>query len=407
MTGSGALNCYALYGAGNGKLINLAGGLVDIQSDVSITSSSFGVYGEAVVNQGTVRKSGGTGTSTIDSIFNNTGTVDVQSGTVNLAGGGSLGGGGSVAAGAQLNFTGGSFSGESFSATGPGLASFAGGSANLSGNVSLVNLRVTGGTVTINGTIASLILAGGTLAGTNGILSGLMTWTSGTMGSGSILTIATNGVLVLAGSAQKTLYGTITNAGTIQITGSGALYCYGGYEAGKLINLAGGLVDIQSDVSITRSGSYSSEAIVNQGTILKSGGTGTTTIAPIFNNTGTLDVQTGTVSITGGGSNSGLFNAQAGTTLALAADYTLSSGGQFSGAGTNLWSSGTITLNGSVTSSNAILAGATLAGTNGILSGLMTWTSGAMGSGSSIFTIATNGVLVLAGSGTKSLNGTI
>src|ERR1035437_8892392 len=275
MTGSGALNCYALYGAGNGKLINLAGGLVDIRSDVSITMSSSSTSSEAIVNQGTVRKSGGTGTTTIAPPFSNTGTLDVQSGTVNLAGGGSLGGGGSVAAGAQLNFTGGSFSGESFSATGPGLASFAGGSANLSGNVSLVNLRVTGGTVTINGTISSLILAGGTLAGTNGILSGLMTWTSGTMGSGSILTIATNGVLVLAGSAQKTLYGTITNAGIIQMTGSGALYCYGGSGAGKLINLAGGLVDIQSDVSITRSGSYSSETIVNQGTVRKSGGTGT------------------------------------------------------------------------------------------------------------------------------------
>src|ERR1035437_6298705 len=265
MTGSGALYCYG--GSGAGKLINLAGGLVDIQSDVSITS--YGYISEAIVNQGTVRKSGGTGTNTIAPIFNNTGTLDVQTGTVSLNGGGSGNGQFSAAAGATILF--------SSSYTVNSGSQFMGAGTNL----------WSGGTITLNGSVTSsnAILAGATLAGTNGILSGLMTWTSGTMGNGGISPIATNGVLGLAGSAQKNLYGTITNRGIIPMTGSGALYCYGGSGAGKLINLAGGLVDIQSDVSITSSG-YSSEAIVNQGTVRKSGGTGTNTIAPIFNNTG-------------------------------------------------------------------------------------------------------------------------
>jgi hypothetical protein len=46
-----------------------------------------------LVNQGTVRKSGGTGTSTIYPTFNNFGTLDMQTGTVNLQGSYTLTGG--------------------------------------------------------------------------------------------------------------------------------------------------------------------------------------------------------------------------------------------------------------------------------------------------------------------------
>ena len=45
----------------------------------------------------------------------------------------------------------------------------------------------------------------------------------------------------------------------------------------------------------------------NSGTFRKSAGTGTSTIANPFNNTGTVDVQTGTIDITGSFSN---FSAQ-------------------------------------------------------------------------------------------------
>ena len=66
------------------------------------------------------------------------------------------------------------------------------------------------------------------------------------------------------------------------------------------------------------------------------------------------------------------------------------------GAGTNLLNGGVFTLNGTVTASNLVLAGATLGGTSGVIMGGMTWTSGSIGSGSAL-TIATNGVLALAG----------
>jgi hypothetical protein len=79
-------NCYG----GPGQLVNLAGALVDITADVSINNCS----GRGLlVNQGTVRKSGGTSTSTIYPTFNNFGTLDMQTGTVNLQGSYSLTGG--------------------------------------------------------------------------------------------------------------------------------------------------------------------------------------------------------------------------------------------------------------------------------------------------------------------------
>jgi len=56
---------------------NLPGGLVDIQADVSIDGSCGG---PGLNNQGTVRKSGGTGTSFINASFSNSGSLDVQTG---------------------------------------------------------------------------------------------------------------------------------------------------------------------------------------------------------------------------------------------------------------------------------------------------------------------------------------
>ena len=75
--------------------------------------------------------------------------MDVESGTLNLANGGELQGDAVVAGGAQLFITGGAFTGSSFNVTGGGTSEFTGGNATFTGAVSLVNLSVTGGTLTI------------------------------------------------------------------------------------------------------------------------------------------------------------------------------------------------------------------------------------------------------------------
>ena len=315
------------------ELINLPGAVVDMTADVSI-----GIGGSAdFVNQGTLVKSGGTGTSTIQPAFINSGTVEADTGVISIAGGAALNGG------------------SLFIGTG--------------------QTALSASTATLNGglTSSNLVLAGANLAG-SGVLSGVLTWTAGEITGGAILTVATNGLLVLAGSNGVPYFmeGFFTNAGSLQLV-SGDLNLYSCGGAGELINLPGAVVDMTADVSI---GIGCSGEFVNQGTLLKSGGPGPSTIQPTFINSGTVEADTGVISIAGGAA--------------------LNGGSLFIGTGQTALSAGTATLNGGLTSSNLVLAGANLAG-SGVLTGVLTWTAGEI-TGGAILTVATNGMLVLAGS---------
>jgi hypothetical protein len=67
-------------GANDAVFINLGGALFDAQNDATLGSSiTFN-------NAGTFRKSAGTGTTTVNALFSNTGTLDVETGTVKLGG---------------------------------------------------------------------------------------------------------------------------------------------------------------------------------------------------------------------------------------------------------------------------------------------------------------------------------
>jgi len=64
-----------------------------------------------------------------------------------------------------------------------------------------------------------------------------------------------------------------------------------------------GLFDAQNDQSFFFNLGGDPSVFNNAGTFKKTVGTGTTTMAIFFNNTGTIDIQTGTVDFTGGGNN--------------------------------------------------------------------------------------------------------
>src|ERR1039458_5373581 len=108
--GSGTLNLYgALTNAGTvvvtntdyvrlwysppasyGAIYNLPGALFDIQNDQFYLWTAYGT--EFFNNAGTLRKSAGSGTTVIDPIINNTGTVDAETGTLSFHGGGTIDG---------------------------------------------------------------------------------------------------------------------------------------------------------------------------------------------------------------------------------------------------------------------------------------------------------------------------
>src|ERR1019366_8358912 len=178
----------------------------------------------------------------------------------------------------------------------------------------------------------------------------------------------------------------------------------GGAQNGALYNLAGAVFNIQNDQTLFN---YNGpEFIYNAGLFRKLAGVGTTTINTLFTNTGTLEVESGTVSLNTSGTSSGVFTNAAGTTIAqVSGNYFFPPGSQLTGAGTNAWTSGNVTVNTPVTTANVLLAGATLFGTNSF-TGAVTWTSGTIGGLASV-TIPAGVVLNLSGASGKSLQGVL
>jgi hypothetical protein len=126
----------------------------------------------------------------------------------------------------------------------------------------------------------------------------------------------------------------------------------------------------------------------NAGRILKSDGTGLTTLGVPLVNTGTLEVRIGVIS--------------------YAAGSVLGSGSSLVGGGVNLLATpGEVTLEGLIQSENLELGGGNtiVAGTSTI-QGTLTWSSGWLG-GAAVMTVATNGTLRLLGPTDKGLAGTV
>jgi len=361
---SGDLNLYGSCQVAGavGELVNLPGALVDVQGNYSI---NIGCGSELVLNQGMVRKSGGTGTTYIYPTFNNSGTLDVQTGTVYIY---SIGQGSGLflpEAGATLIFR------DSYEMD----SDLTGAGTNL----------LNGGTFTLNGNIngSNVVMNGANLLARNTVINSALTWNSGSILVGSVVTVATNGLLTLTSGGGHFFYGIMTNAGTIQLlNGGGDLQLDGSCQAagaiGELINLPGALVDLQGDNSITFA-CDTTELIINQGVLRKSGGTGITTINPPFNNSGTVQASSGTMSF------SQAFIQSAGQTVLNGGNFAFSQvaqllGGTITGTGTITGSisnnaaigtgssPGLLTISGNYTeSANAHLAiklGGILAGTN-------------------------------------------
>ena len=264
------------YGPNNAQIYNF--GVWDAQSD----NQFIGGYGGGSTlfdNLGTFLKSGNAAATTLDGsiVFDNSGEVNVASGTLDIQGGG-------------INRPRGTFA----TANGATLVvdnmTFPNGATFNSG--ATVQL---GGTTTVNGvlTATDLDFSSGTLSGTN-TLVGTMTWSGGSL-SGA-MTVASNSVLNIVQGGGNGLKGFIlTNYGTVNWTNT-TIYSYGTNNA-QIYNY--GLWDAQSDNAFF--GGYGGGISIfdNFGTFQKSGNAGTTTLdgSVVFNNIGTIEAQTGTISL--------------------------------------------------------------------------------------------------------------
>ena len=252
-------------------------------------------------------------------------------------------------------------------------------------------------------------------------INGQFNWSGGTL-SGSPLTIATNGLLTISGTATLFLENSLTNAGTVVMTNSGGfIVSYStvfGYS-GLVENLPGALWNIQNDQAI--SPYYVGAAYFhNAGTLLKSGQTGATTIAVPFNNSGSVTALQGTLNFGGGGTLAGTFTAtNAASILFSGGNFTNSVPTTMNGPGVVQLTGGNLTLLTDVitnlpltggnlilgpsfqggTITNLTLSGAILLSTNTV-TGTFNWIAGML---SAPLTIATNGLLTLVGGATHYL----
>ena len=192
-------------------------------------------------------------------------------------------------------------------------------------------------------------LTGGTLGGSMVVTVGnAMSWTAGTM-NGTGRTIILPGVtLAISNASPVSLTGrTLENGGTILWAGAAEFYP----SAGAVItNRAGALFNVQSSAAF-RGSPGAVTRIDNAGTFRKSTSTGTTIVGPfypvLFNNYGTVDIQSGGLAFSGGANNGEIF-VPINTTLNLAGNFTSSVGSSITGAGNLIFSSGFIDLGGLV-----------------------------------------------------------
>jgi hypothetical protein len=412
----------------SGVITNDAGALFDMQTPVTME------YGGGSVsrfdNAGTLLISTNGGATSFEGVgFDNFGTVNIQSGTLVLNGGGTNAGTIIVPAGTTLNFAGGLFvSSGSPSITGAGNLTVAGGQATLAGTVDVTgpelfsngSVDFTGNytctnTIVISGCTANfdgtgtvapptLTLSGGALGGSNVVTVGTaMNWTGGSMNGTGRTVIPPGATLNIASASTLSITSyTLDNGGT-------ALWSGGSIEmnGGVIANEAGALFQVQNSGSIFNGGG--SPRFDNAGTV-RITGSGTSVFDLNFNNYNDTQIQGGTLQLDGG-LNNGTMEVSAGTTLSLgigtfnaspassitgAGNFTVSGdasatlSGLLNVSGAYTFSGGTAELNGNYvcTNNTMIISGGTASfdGTGLVAPSTLTLSSGTLG-GSNVVTV--------------------
>ncbi|MEA3211935.1 MAG: hypothetical protein QOE70_4992, partial [Chthoniobacter sp.] len=358
----------------NGAHFNNAGTFL-VQNNGSFSGGgSAGTFS----NTGTFTRNTATGTFAVGVPFDNTGTVNVQTGTVTFSVGSSLAtttGDFNVSSGAILRWSSNFNLGAASDVAGAGTVNFSSGTINVAGTYNLSGAgsasTFTGATVNFNATIASLgagplaissgsvvsfnsndlivpsiNLVSGTLGGTLASLtsSGLITWSGGTM-SGSGVTHANGGLLLGGGDVILNTRTFDLPAGQTATLSGGANSL--GLQNGAHFNNAGTFL-VQNNASFSDNGGGAG-TISNTGTFTRNTAAGVFTIGVPFDNTGTVNVQTGTLSFSAGSSlatTTGDFNVSSGATLRWSSSFNLGAASDVAGAGTVNFSSGTINVAG-------------------------------------------------------------
>jgi Divergent InlB B-repeat domain len=360
-------------------------------------------------NAGIFRKSDNSGTTTVAASFNNSGTVEIQAGTLLCQGGFANSGAVNLSAGTTHRLVAGGSSSGMFTTPAAAMVEWTGGTFALNSGAQLNGAglyRINFGTVTANTdlTLANLDIIGSSFLDGPGTvtIANAMNWTGGNMSGNGRTVIPSGATLNAAIPSIASLTGrTLENGGTVLWSGAGSL----AMSTGAFItNRPGALFHIQNATAL---GTFLGGRIDNAGIFRKSSNAGTTTVPVNFNNAGTVEIETGTLLCQGGFTNTGTVSLSAGTTNRLAAggfatgafdtattamvewtanNFVLGLGAQLNGDGIYRINFGLVTANTSLTVENLDLFNGVLAGAGDVtINTLMNWTGGGMsGSGRTI-----------------------
>jgi hypothetical protein len=156
-------------------------------------------------------------------------------------------------------------------------------------------------------------------AGTLTIRRSLL-WTAGTMAGSGRTIVEPGATLLVPGANSLSLNArTLDNSGTVLWTGAGGISINSG---AVITNRAGALFHVENAPLF--SSSAGANRFDNAGVFRKSAHSGTATIGGgvSFNNSGTVEIQTGTLQLGGGGTHSGSMEVSAGAALVLSAAHT-------------------------------------------------------------------------------------
>ena len=341
-------------GAGAAGSFNDAGSFIKSGSSSEgdfLQGVSFNVTGGTVdVQTGTLGLSGG-GTDTSATFTSETGATLNFGGTHTLDSASSVGGAGTVgfvAPGDTIAMA------ATYDVTGTTIDRSGAGTVNFTGTIASIGATLMSQSGTLNfGTNAidptALTITGGTLTSTAAMtVSGLATLSGGTI-SGSGAVSANGGILFSLANANFTLDGrTLTNP-------AGQTATWSGFNSaivlsdGAVIDNLGTFQDESTAAHDVQNGAGAAGTFNDVGSFIKSGSSseGDIILGVSFNVTGgTVDVQMGTLGLFGGGTDSSAtFTSETGATLNFGGTHTLDSASTVGGAGTvGFVASGTIAM---------------------------------------------------------------
>ncbi|MCI0439857.1 MAG: Ig-like domain-containing protein, partial [Chloroflexi bacterium] len=269
--------------------INVAeGASFDVVGD-RFVDWQFGVQ-PSINNAGTMRKTAGTGNFDVESIFNNSGVFEVQSGILLLDGGGTSSGDFIVPVGSTLRFDSNHTLTADSSVSGGGTTHFTSGAVSVNGGYTVTGAtEIAGGDVVFNSNVSLpvLTLSSGELRGTGEVtVTGLFDWTGGEMrDSGKTIV---DGLLTMGGASDKNMrFARTLEINNIATWDNGALR----FNEASAINVAeGASFDVVGDRFVDWQ--FGAQPTINNaGTMRKTTGAGSFTIESFFNNSGAFEIQ--------------------------------------------------------------------------------------------------------------------